>query len=147
MQKSDTRGVVMATSLVLILVMGKPNERSKGAELTEPPFQSKPCPAQRSDCNRHRSLPSSRTFRHCTRYHVWTRQRQNKNQVSRSSKAGLQFPVGRIARYIKKGKFATRFGAGASVYLLGTSLHRSAANVVWLLSCRRARFFHNNCIL
>lgn len=27
-----------------------------------------------------------------------------KKQVSRSAKAGLQFPVGRIARYLKKGK-------------------------------------------
>ena len=27
-----------------------------------------------------------------------------KKSVSRSSKAGLQFPVGRIARYLKKGK-------------------------------------------
>ena len=28
-----------------------------------------------------------------------------------------QFPVGRIARYLKKGKYATRIGAGAPVYL------------------------------
>ena len=41
-----------------------------------------------------------------------------KKQVSRSTKAGLQFPVGRIARYLKKGKFATRTGAGAPVYLV-----------------------------
>ena len=41
-----------------------------------------------------------------------------KKQVSRSNKAGLQFPVGRIARYLKKGKFATRIGAGAPVYLV-----------------------------
>ena len=38
-------------------------------------------------------------------------------QQSRSSKAGLQFPVGRIAWYLKKGKYAERVGAGASVYL------------------------------
>jgi histone H2A len=37
--------------------------------------------------------------------------------VSRSSKAGLQFPVGRIARYLKAGKYAERVGAGAPVYL------------------------------
>lgn len=30
-----------------------------------------------------------------------------KKAVSRSSKAGLQFPVGRIARYLKKGKVRT----------------------------------------
>ena len=27
-------------------------------------------------------------------------------QVSKSTKAGLQFPVGRIARYLKKGRYA-----------------------------------------
>ena len=32
-------------------------------------------------------------------------------------KAGLQFPVSRIGRYLKKGKYATRVGQGASVYL------------------------------
>lgn len=30
--------------------------------------------------------------------------------VSRSTKAGLAFPVGRIARYLKKGKYASRLG-------------------------------------
>eukprot|EP01023_Acetabularia_acetabulum_P068652 TRINITY_DN976_c0_g2_i12.p2 TRINITY_DN976_c0_g2~~TRINITY_DN976_c0_g2_i12.p2 ORF type:complete len:136 (-),score=38.10 TRINITY_DN976_c0_g2_i12:43-450(-) len=40
-----------------------------------------------------------------------------KKQVSRSSKAGLAFPVGRIARYLKKGKYADRIGAGAPVYM------------------------------
>jgi histone H2A len=40
-----------------------------------------------------------------------------KKGVSRSAKAGLSFPVGRIARYLKKGKYATRIGAGAPVYL------------------------------
>ena len=34
--------------------------------------------------------------------------------TSKSSKAGLQFPVGRIGRYLKKGKYATRIGAGES---------------------------------
>ena len=37
--------------------------------------------------------------------------------VSRSSKAGLQFPVGRIARFLKAGKYADRVGSGAPVYL------------------------------
>ena len=40
-----------------------------------------------------------------------------KKAVSRSAKAGLQFPVGRIARYLKQGKYAARVGAGAPVYL------------------------------
>ncbi|GJM95531.1 hypothetical protein PR202_ga12276 [Eleusine coracana subsp. coracana] len=37
--------------------------------------------------------------------------------VSRSSKAGLVFPVGRIGRFLKVGKYAQRIGAGAPVYL------------------------------
>ena len=36
---------------------------------------------------------------------------------ARSSKAGLQFPVARIGRYLKRGKYASRVGAGAPVYL------------------------------
>ena len=37
--------------------------------------------------------------------------------VSRSAKAGLQFPVGRVARYMKNARVASRIGAGAPVYL------------------------------
>ncbi|PNH08201.1 Histone H2A [Tetrabaena socialis] len=37
--------------------------------------------------------------------------------VSRSAKAGLLFPVGHIARSLKKGKYSERVGAGAPVYL------------------------------
>jgi hypothetical protein len=37
--------------------------------------------------------------------------------ASRSAKAGLQFPVGRIHRLLKKGNYAQRVGAGAPVYL------------------------------
>ena len=32
-------------------------------------------------------------------------------------RAGLQFPVGRIARYLKKGRYAKRLGSGAPVYM------------------------------
>jgi len=35
--------------------------------------------------------------------------------VSRSSKAGLQFPVGRIHRHLRKGNYAQRVGAGESI--------------------------------
>jgi len=45
------------------------------------------------------------------------RGKSDKKSVTKSAKAGLQFPVGRIGRYLKKGKFATRVGAGAPVYL------------------------------
>ncbi|OAY64933.1 protein H2A.5-like [Ananas comosus] len=40
-----------------------------------------------------------------------------KKSVSRSVKAGLQFPVGRIGRYLKNGRYAQRVGSGAPVYL------------------------------
>jgi histone H2A len=50
---------------------------------------------------------------------------------SRSSRAGLQFPVGRIARYLKQGKFAERVGAGAPVYLAAV-LEYLAAEVLEL---------------
>jgi len=36
---------------------------------------------------------------------------------SRSSRAGLQFPVGRVHRLLKGGNYAERVGAGAPVYL------------------------------
>merc|ERR1711870_178458 len=36
---------------------------------------------------------------------------------SRSSRAGLQFPVGRIHRLLRKGNYVERVGAGAPVYL------------------------------
>jgi histone H2A len=37
--------------------------------------------------------------------------------TSKAAKAGLQFPVARIGRYLKQGKYCTRIGAGAPVYL------------------------------
>ncbi|KAI8479309.1 late histone H2A.2.2-like [Branchiostoma floridae] len=36
---------------------------------------------------------------------------------SRSSRAGLQFPVGRVHRFMRKGNYAGRVGAGAPVYM------------------------------
>ncbi|XP_067835209.1 histone H2A-like [Heptranchias perlo] len=36
---------------------------------------------------------------------------------SRSSRAGLQFPVSRMRRLLRKGNYAERVGAGAPVYL------------------------------
>jgi histone H2A len=43
--------------------------------------------------------------------------RGEKKSTTSSAKAGLQFPVGRIGRYLRQGKYATRMGAGAPVYL------------------------------
>ena len=36
---------------------------------------------------------------------------------TRSAKAGLTFPVGRLGSFLKKGRFAKRIGAGAPVYM------------------------------
>lgn len=36
---------------------------------------------------------------------------------ARSSRAGLQFPVGRVHRHLRQGRYAARVGAGAPVYM------------------------------
>jgi len=38
-------------------------------------------------------------------------------QQTRSSRAGLQFPVGRVNRYLRQGGYSKRVGGGAPVYL------------------------------
>lgn len=43
--------------------------------------------------------------------------RGTKMSVTRSAKAGLQFPVGRIGRFLKQGKYASRSGAVPPVYM------------------------------
>ncbi|XP_020584581.1 probable histone H2A.3 [Phalaenopsis equestris] len=50
----------------------------------------------------------------------------SKKSSSRSSKAGLQFPVGRISRFLKTGRYAQRVGAGAPVYLAAVLEYLSA---------------------
>ena len=39
------------------------------------------------------------------------------SSTSRSARAGLQFPVGRLARYLRKGNYSSRVGGGAPVYM------------------------------
>ena len=51
--------------------------------------------------------------------------------VAKSARAGLQFPVGRIARFMKQGRYAERVGAGAPVYLAAV-LEYLAAEVLEL---------------
>ncbi|KAI8056818.1 histone H2A [Syncephalis plumigaleata] len=45
---------------------------------------------------------------------------------TRSTKAGLQFPVGRIHRLLRKGNYAQRIAAGAPVYLAAVLEYLSA---------------------
>ncbi|MFS8020691.1 putative transcription factor Hap3/NF-YB family [Helianthus anomalus] len=58
-----------------------------------------------------------------------------KKAVTRSIRAGLQFPVGRIGGYLKNGRYAKRVGTGAPVYLtvvleyLAAEVLELAANV------------------
>ncbi|ERN10168.1 hypothetical protein AMTRI_Chr08g163400 [Amborella trichopoda] len=54
-----------------------------------------------------------------------------KKPTSKSVKAGLQFPVGRITRYLKKGRYSQRVGIGAPVYLAAV-LEYLAAEVLEL---------------
>jgi hypothetical protein len=49
----------------------------------------------------------------------------SKSQQSRSAKAGLQFPVGRIHRLLKKGNYAQRVGAGAPGMIYALYILRS----------------------
>jgi histone H2A len=51
--------------------------------------------------------------------------------VSRSKRAGLLFPVGRVARFLKAGKYAERVNAGAPVYLAAV-LEYLAAEVFFI---------------
>ena len=54
------------------------------------------------------------------------RGKKTSKAISRSHKAGLQFPVGRIHRHLKNGNFADRIGAGAPVYLAAVLEYLSA---------------------
>ena len=42
--------------------------------------------------------------------------KKGKKRESKSSRAGLQFPVGRIIRYLRKGRYSKRLGPTAAVY-------------------------------
>ena len=54
-----------------------------------------------------------------------------KKSTSRSAKAGLQFPVGRVHRHLKIGRYSERIGAGAPVYMAAV-LEYLAAEVLEL---------------
>ncbi|MES1913803.1 MAG: hypothetical protein MHM6MM_005960 [Cercozoa sp. M6MM] len=38
-------------------------------------------------------------------------------KMTRSARAGLSFPVGRLSRFLREGRYAPRVGAGAPVYV------------------------------
>ena len=59
--------------------------------------------------------PQEKLHKFKTKKH--TKMGKGGKSTSRSAKAGLQFPVGRMARFLRQGGFAKRVGAGAPVYL------------------------------
>ena len=54
------------------------------------------------------------------------RGKKSGKSTSRSAKAGLQFPVGRVHRHLRQGRYAARVGAGAPVYLAAVLEYLSA---------------------
>jgi histone H2A len=60
--------------------------------------------------------------------------RREKKSTSASSKAGLQFPFGRIGHYLCQGKYAIRMGAGAPVVYLAAVLEYLCAEILELAS-------------
>jgi len=62
------------------------------------------------------SCPSSHLFSPPPLTIISTPTGKSKSRT-RSSRAGLQFPVGRIHRFLKEGRYGKRIGSGAPVYL------------------------------
>jgi len=54
------------------------------------------------------------------------RGKKSGKSTTRSAKAGLQFPVGRVHRHLRVGRYAARVGAGAPVYLAAVLEYLSA---------------------
>jgi len=46
-----------------------------------------------------------------------TGKKTGSKNVSRSTRAGITFPVGRISRFLREGRYAKRIGGGAPVYM------------------------------
>ncbi|KAJ9089020.1 Histone H2A type 2-B [Entomophthora muscae] len=72
----------------------------------------------------------------------------SENARTRSAKAGLQFPVGRLHRHLKRGNYAQRIAAGAPVYLasvleyLTAEILELAGNLCHLSKSTRIDFWH-----
>lgn len=85
-------------------------------------------------CDACESVFTSLTPSNCCQVIMSGRGKGGKTRVkakSRSNRAGLQFPVGRVHRLLRKGNYAERVGAGAPVYLAAV-LEYLAAEVLEL---------------
>ena len=51
---------------------------------------------------------------------VGGRGKEKSKSQTKSKKAGITFPVSRVGRFLKKGRYASRVGSGAPVYLAAT---------------------------
>ena len=75
---------------------------------------------------------TSCTLRFCVRYIKFIMSGRGKGgkakakSKTRSFRAGLQFPVGRVHRFLRKGHYADRIGSGAPVYLAAVLEYLSA---------------------
>ncbi|KAI4990018.1 hypothetical protein ZWY2020_038381 [Hordeum vulgare] len=79
---------------------GEGGRRAEGHHGSREARHGRPAPSRRAEGRRWRKAGGPR-----------------KKSVSRSVKAGIQFPVDRIGWYLKKGRYAQRLGTGAPVYL------------------------------
>lgn len=57
------------------------------------------------------------------------------SKLSRSSRAGVIFPVGRMMRYLKKGTYKYRIGVGAPVYMAAVIEYLAGKQRAWYWRC------------
>lgn len=85
-----------------------------------------PCRPARKLKRSHRWSPKARKTIHSIGGASTNGETTRKKPVSRSTKAGLHFPVARIARFLMTGKHATSIGPSAPVYLAAVLEHLTA---------------------
>ncbi|XP_067884587.1 histone H2A-like [Heterodontus francisci] len=84
--------------------------------------------------HRHLQSDEAATLRGATAWDGIITEQVKGSSRTRSSRAGLQFPVGRVHRLLRNGNYAERVGAGAPVYVaavleyLTAEIHELAGN-------------------